>query len=369
MEKNTADNSGSGRVVLYDWLRIIATIWVIIGHSVFLHASLAPGGDTDALVAGFSPVYNSGLLSFCRFLSGWVYIFHMPLFFALSGAVLALKPLGDFDTFVRRKAARLLIPYYTAGLLFMIPVKFLSGVYDASSLPEVIREFLSCNEDINSHLWFLPALFWLMILFAVFSKVLSRLKINSIYALLILAGLVSLCYQRVPFDLLFLKRGLDYMFYFTFGYVFETERRRRPALKTSVALIALAVLLVIELLYKKYLILNSFSGLVCGCALSLLLALLCDRFLAGFTKTRIWSVLMRDLFAVYLFHDPLEYATAAFFVKTALMGSGFGCVLYTFMRMLGVGILAILIMELLRFIVKTILSIIRSTTPSQEADH
>ena len=140
------------------------------------------------------------------------------------------------------------------------------------------------------------------------------------------------------------------MFYFTFGYVFETERRRRPSLRTSVALVALAILLVIELLYKKYLILNSFSGLVCGCALSFVLALLCDRFLSGFTKTRIWSVLMRDLFAVYLFHDPLEYATAAFFVKTGLMGSGLGCVLYTFMRMLGVGILAILIMEALRLI-------------------
>ena len=36
----------------------------------------------------------------------------MPLFFMLSGAVLALRPLGRFDAVVQSKIKRLIIPYF-----------------------------------------------------------------------------------------------------------------------------------------------------------------------------------------------------------------------------------------------------------------
>ena len=355
--KETTQTEAGKRVLLYDWLRIIATLWVIIGHSVFIQDSLTHGQDLSAVLPSLSLAYNGSFLSFCRFLSGWVYIFHMPLFFAISGAVLALKPLPSFDDFLRSKAKRLLIPYFACGLLFMLPVKLLAGVYSPGEFPSVIREFLSGNEDINAHLWFLPALFWLMILFSVFEKTLKRLKIHSLYLLLIPAALVSLTYQHLPFDFFFLKRGLDYMVYFTFGYVFEHERRRIRPMKTGTAAGIFVILMLLEALYKKYLILNNFSGLVCGCMLSYVIALLCSRFFAGFTGTRIWKILIRNLFAVYLFHDPLEYVTAAVFIRGGLLSHAFGCYLYTFMRMLGVGILSVVIAGLLRYCLRKLQSL------------
>ena len=36
MTETTQTHTGQ-RVVIYDWLRIVATLWVIIGHSVTLH--------------------------------------------------------------------------------------------------------------------------------------------------------------------------------------------------------------------------------------------------------------------------------------------------------------------------------------------
>ncbi len=337
------------RVVIYDWLRIVATLWVIIGHSVTLHESLAHGLDLPAVATSISPAYDGRFLAFCRFLSGWVYIFHMPLFFALSGAVLALKPLPALDDFLRGKARRLLVPYLACGLLYMLPVKLLAGVYTLPQMPEVIRGFLSSNEDINAHLWFLPALFWVMAVFAVFEKVLKRLRINSLYALLFMGWLVSLSYQYIPVDFFFLKKGLDYTVFFFFGYVFEHERRRHKPMKTSTIAVLFILLTLIQALYKKYLILNNFFGLICCCAFSYMLALLLSRVFASFTETKLWKILIRDLFAVYLFHDPLEFATAALFVRCNLLGSAAGCYLYTFMRMLGVGILSVGITELLRF--------------------
>ncbi len=343
--KTQTQTTALNRVDAYDWLRIIATIWVIIGHSVILHESLAHGNDLTVLVPNISPVYNSGFLTFCRFLSGWVYIFHMPLFFALSGAVFALKKLPRMDDIVRSKARRLMIPYFACGLFYMLPVKLLIGFYSPSQMPEVIRTFLTCDRDTCAHLWFLPALFWSMMLAAALIKLFERLKINSLYLLLFAGWVIHLCFNLIPVNFFFLKEGMDYCVFFIFGYVFEHERRRLKPVKTGALLAAFILLLFMEALYKEYMILDNFSGLVCGCILSYVAAVLLGRFFGTFTKTRVWNMIIRNLFAVYLLHDPLEYATAVFFVRTGLLRYGAGCLAYTFMRMLGTGIISIILAE------------------------
>lgn len=86
--------------------------------------------------------YNSQLLVLLRYLSGWVYGFHMPLFFMLSGAVLALKPIGAFDQVVRSKIKRLLVPYFVYSWCFMLPIKYWGNFYDTESLKIAMKEVL-----------------------------------------------------------------------------------------------------------------------------------------------------------------------------------------------------------------------------------
>ena len=100
------------RVSVYDWLRIIATIFVVIGHSTYLNIQTTYGGVNYTLPDDLNSVYNTPVLEWLRYLSGWVYGFHMPLFFMLSGATLALKPIAQFDVVVKNKVKRLLVPYY-----------------------------------------------------------------------------------------------------------------------------------------------------------------------------------------------------------------------------------------------------------------
>ena len=87
------------RETIYDWVRLIATIFVVVGHSAYLTMQTTYGGVEYILPQNLSIVYNFKIMDFFRYLSGWVYTFHMPLFFMLSGAVLALKPMAVFDKF------------------------------------------------------------------------------------------------------------------------------------------------------------------------------------------------------------------------------------------------------------------------------
>ena len=45
------------RVELYDWIRIIATLFVVIGHSVYLKIVVAHGGVDYQLPINLSPTY------------------------------------------------------------------------------------------------------------------------------------------------------------------------------------------------------------------------------------------------------------------------------------------------------------------------
>lgn len=99
------------------------------------------GGVSYEIPIDINSIYYSTMFEWQRYLAGWVYGFHMPLFFMLSGAVLALKPLGAFDDFVKSKIERLLIPYFVWGWLFMLPIKRLGNFYNQDSLLSALKGF------------------------------------------------------------------------------------------------------------------------------------------------------------------------------------------------------------------------------------
>ena len=74
------------RIYEYDCIRFLAIISVVIGHSCYVSIGYTayPPPDNTA------PLYTNLFFSILRQMSGFVYTFHMPLFFILSGAVFAL---------------------------------------------------------------------------------------------------------------------------------------------------------------------------------------------------------------------------------------------------------------------------------------
>lgn len=140
-----------------------------------------------------------------------IYSFHMPLFFVLSGFV-SIRLLDDskgrdYAGYIRARAVRLLIPYFTVGILYMPLKYFLSRFarkpYDFHSAWKIVL-----GENPNTTMWFLFVLFWVSVLALFVVKRASLLPVLCISAALSAA---SFCFSweiKTPRYLFFFIMGL-----------------------------------------------------------------------------------------------------------------------------------------------------------------
>lgn len=105
---------------------------------------------------GVSNVPGNALISI-------IYSFHMPLFFVLSGFVsvkiLQYSKMTEYINYIKSRAARLLIPYFVMGILYM-PLKyfmnrFAINPYDFSQSWKLI---LGDNPEYNDVVFIYPFL-------------------------------------------------------------------------------------------------------------------------------------------------------------------------------------------------------------------
>lgn len=105
----------------------------------------------------------------------WLYSFHVPLFFFLSG--LLFVPRDSFRRTVVGKARQLLVPYYIYGLISVIIYALLGSIavhalgkdgMNSTLLHNVVGLFYGNGKnhfmDFNLPLWFLPVLFCLYLI-------------------------------------------------------------------------------------------------------------------------------------------------------------------------------------------------------------
>ncbi len=339
MKRSTAP---AGRVTEYEWMRLLATILVVIGHSMYWQITTANGGvyyGSDEF-AWISPVYFSWPFALVSRAAGWVYAFHMAAFFFLSGAVQALRPAGAPGAFLAKKAKRLLLPYVVCGLVWMFPLKRITGFYTVESLPAALKAFALGGDD-SGHLWFLPALFWCMVLILLFEHTVQRLIRRRWLAsviLLIPAAVLQVCAPRMPW-LFGISRAAEYFLWFCLGYVFEPIRAALAALPSRWWLALHAAGAVASSVLWGIVLHTGFAGrrsmMLLGCAWLYLLAALCARLLHRVESTRLHRTVMASLFWVYLVHDPLEHLLLHLFMQNRWLASGVGCWAYLLSRTVG----------------------------------
>lgn len=212
------------------FLQTIGIILVVVGHAFF----------------------NHGEHIVCQ----WIYTFHMPLFFFISGYLLEYtsarkgRKIVDVELkpFISRKAKRLLIPYLFWGTAVFFPKAMLASFsvrpIDAS-LSSYIYMIVHPYKNVVGSLWFLPTLFMVFSLMIIMFKLCRRLH-PSIKGKLNIAVFVSLavsCFTFYDFDqLLNLEGVVYYIFYFLSG-VWMARNKPIESLKHTFLLFVVSLVL------------------------------------------------------------------------------------------------------------------------------
>jgi acyltransferase len=143
-------------------------------------------------------------------LDTYIYSFHMPLFFFISGFLFDYEKYSkSVSNFVKKRFRSLIIPYFIFAILsylfyFLLEKILPFGFFEASNLYDVIYPILYAPGDsdlINPPLWFLPCLFVIALIFYGFSKM-SNEAPGKLVIFIIAAGVIGYLYPKyVPFRL------------------------------------------------------------------------------------------------------------------------------------------------------------------------
>lgn len=217
----------------------------------FTEIDIARGIGIILVVLGHSLKQTGVDAKWIRILLYLIYGFHMPLFFVLSGFVavkiLDLKGGRERAAYIRGRAQRLLIPYFTVGIIY-IPVKLKLSSYAVKPFTraDIAKMFIGQNPDVS--LWFLYVLFVI--------SVICVLLLNRDNFMTFLYGSLALCVASYWVNIES-KTGLktpQYLFFFLLGMwirmkaeeASEAEGKKPTAPGDVAALIAIILFAVLE---------------------------------------------------------------------------------------------------------------------------
>lgn len=205
---------------------------------------------------------------------------NMPLFTVISGFVYAyLRKQGKYiDTkeFVKKKAKRLMIPYFIIGTIVVLTI--------ADWSPKTIITGKA------HHLWYCAMLFWCFVYIRCFEKVHIILK-----AIVVMIGIV-LQFIIPPYDLLGIANGVKYFPYFVMGYYLVDFL---PKLQSGGGKIVAIIAWVTCLIASIY-----FNWIAINYLLNFLFVLMLFAIVPTEIKIGKWVITISALsFGIYVFHE------------------------------------------------------------------
>lgn len=211
------------REMEYDLLKGLGIILVLIGHA---HIG--------------KPLFTS------------IYLFHMPLFFMVSGCFFNVKENENFVSFIRKKARRLLLPYFIFLLVFIFfnvlcAMLWPGGESASEAVKSKLIQFaigIVGNEESLSFrtLWFLVCLFLVFVLYRVLAYVKNIELRTALSTGLFLAGYgLQMANINLPY---FLDSTLTLQWFFHLGYLFRHSGACKFHTGSLVSIISLVILFV-----------------------------------------------------------------------------------------------------------------------------
>lgn len=292
----------------YDVVRIILTILVVIGHAIPISISTWLGGiyyDKLTELAGYN---IASVQSLFEMIYKWIYSFHMPAFFVLSGALFARHINDTFKTVLKSRAKRLLIPYAVFGI-YSVFVKLLSGTYNNFSVSNCLKAIFF---PFKTHMWFVLCLFVvILIVRGIERHVPNNIVKAAIFIVMYIIG-ITVGYM-LPFG-----NPLKYALWFWIGLkLFEPKAGKIIDLirKTKIGVILPASILVHAVSFILFVVtgmdnesnpIASLAGTVAVFAIGVAVC----KIISDKAKRRAANI-SNMCFGIYLLSDPLNYPIQA----------------------------------------------------------
>lgn len=171
---------------------------------------------------------HSGVLDIVH---DFVYAFHMPMFFFVSGMLFRVYEKSDFSHFVKKRIRTLLMPYFIFGILFY----FLDRLLDGSAITwEGFGHVFFVNSEgmaLGVALWFLTASFISQMIYFLLNVYVRNLFVQTVLVTgIALFGCLapSILPFRLPWSM---DAGMTGAGFLHMGYLFQnvmrTDIRRR----------------------------------------------------------------------------------------------------------------------------------------------
>ena len=153
----------------------------------------------------------------------FIYVFHMPLFFIVSGYF--YKPKQP-SALLKRDAKLLLLPYCLVAMLILLYGATMAFIrHDASKFTYWLEAFLYAGvpEPTISSLWFLLAMFWCRMVYNLlnvyFFEHLTNCKTILLGVITLIIFVVSVRFIPVEYNYYCWAIGLSSMFFYMIGHV------------------------------------------------------------------------------------------------------------------------------------------------------
>ena len=286
----------------YLWIdnnKLFATILVVIGHSAFWNFSTSYGG----LYLWDSDIHPCESYKWISRLISFIYTFHMPLFFSISGFLFGLT-LGKHTSvkkYLKSKFHRLIIPFIVVTIFYCVPCMLWGGYFTNTN--NVIRDVLMGEILLlgNNHLWYLMSLFGILTISITF---LRDVNMNIIKWLTILfVSYIGYKLERNSLNLFGLATMMRYLIYFHFGRLIIPKLIN---IKISIlAIISASIFLVSLFLFLGVLFSSYVFQVVYAICMLSITTILFKKVMVK-TNNQV-NYLSQNTYELYLYSCPLNY--------------------------------------------------------------
>ena len=257
-------------------------------------------------------------------LHSWIYSFHMPLFFLISGYLFSLtnKSFVDIDPgkFLKKKVLRLLVPYVVLGTV-IYGIKYVFSSFSHADRDWSVGNFFkmfvapSCEGSTMGYLWYVITLFVVFVLVVAMSKM--RIDFKKVgWCIVVMAAAWVFAFMGPKVEWLNFKAVCNYLPYFLLGILYfryESGIKRFVEWGGQLGLVVSIVLTIVLTIYA--LPLPGWTMVIMRALVGLLMSVqLCSMLLKSEWVQKYILPTSKYTYSIYLLSWFSQYA-----VKVALM--------------------------------------------------